>query len=43
MQEIAKLAVQMARENSLWGYGRIQGALENRTSKSFFYLHDPPT
>ena len=29
MREIADLAVCMARENSLWGYSRIQGALEN--------------
>jgi transposase InsO family protein len=29
MREIADLAVRMACENSLWGYSRIQGALEN--------------
>ena len=29
MREIADLAVRMARENSLWGYSPIQGALEN--------------
>jgi transposase InsO family protein len=29
MREIADLAVRMAHENSLWGYSRIQGALDN--------------